>query len=124
MHHLLKHINQDITRRLSKDKASTVNKTEYRSKRNPTCKSWWAQQTAKASGPFHLINRPTGLQLKRNAKLPTVIGLTTMHAVCCNLLGSLVASGRVLDSRPRGRGFEPHWRNCVVVLEQDIFILA
>ena len=27
-------------------------------------------------------------------------------------------SGRVLDSRPRGRGFEPHWRHCVVVLEQ------
>ena len=29
-------------------------------------------------------------------------------------------SGRVLDSRPRGSGLEPH---CVVVLEQDIFIL-
>ena len=26
------------------------------------------------------------------------------------------------DSRPRGRGFEPHWRHCVEVLEQDIFI--
>ena len=33
-------------------------------------------------------------------------------------------SGRVLDSRPRGRGFEPHRRNSVVVLEQDTFILA
>ena len=33
-------------------------------------------------------------------------------------------SGRVLDSRPRGRGFEPHRRHCVVVLEQDTFILA
>ena len=30
-------------------------------------------------------------------------------------------SGRVLDSRPRGRGFEPHWRHCVVSLEQDTF---
>ena len=28
-------------------------------------------------------------------------------------------SGRVLDSRPRGHGFEPHRRYCVVVLEQD-----
>ena len=27
--------------------------------------------------------------------------------------------GRVLDSRPRGRRFEPHRRHCVVVLEQD-----
>ena len=33
-------------------------------------------------------------------------------------------SGRVLDSRPRGRGFEPHQRHCLVVLEQDKFILA
>ena len=28
-------------------------------------------------------------------------------------------SGRVLDSRPRGHGFEPHRRHCVVVNEQD-----
>ena len=56
MYHLLKHINQDITRRQSKDKDPTVNKTEYRSKRNPTGKPWWAQQTANASGPYHLIN--------------------------------------------------------------------
>ena len=35
--------------------------------------------------------------------------------------GAQWLSGRVLDSRPKGRGFEPH---CVVVLEQDTFILA
>ena len=33
-------------------------------------------------------------------------------------------SGRVLDSRPKGRRFEPHRRHCLVVLEQDTFILA
>ena len=33
-------------------------------------------------------------------------------------------SGRVLDSRPRGRGFEPHQPHCVVVFEQDTFILT
>ena len=33
-------------------------------------------------------------------------------------------SGRVLDLRPKGRGFEPQRRCCVVVLEQDTFILA
>ena len=33
-------------------------------------------------------------------------------------------SGRVLDSRPKGRGFEPHRRHCVLILEQDTFILA
>ena len=32
-------------------------------------------------------------------------------------------SGRVLDSRQRGRGIEPHRRHCIVVLEQDTFIL-
>ena len=32
--------------------------------------------------------------------------------------------GRVLDSSSRGRGFEPHRRHCVVVLEQGTFILA
>ena len=39
-------------------------------------------------------------------------------------MGAQWLSGRVLDSRPRGRGFEPHQRHCVVVLEQDTFILA
>ena len=33
-------------------------------------------------------------------------------------------SGRVLDSRQKGCGLKPHWRHCVVVLEQDTFILA
>ena len=38
-------------------------------------------------------------------------------------MGAQWLSGRVLDSRPKGRGFEPHWRHCVVVLEQDTLIL-
>ena len=38
--------------------------------------------------------------------------------------GALWLSGRVLDSRPRGLGFEPHRRRCIVVLEQDTFILS
>ena len=29
--------------------------------------------------------------------------------------GAQWLSGRVLDSRPRGRGFESHWCHCVVV---------
>ena len=33
-------------------------------------------------------------------------------------------SGKVLESIPRGHGFEPHRRHCVVVLERDTFILA
>ena len=38
--------------------------------------------------------------------------------------GAQWLSGRVLDSRQSGRGFEPHRRHCVVVLEQDTLILA
>ena len=41
-----------------------------------------------------------------------------------SFLGEQWLSGRVLDSRQRGRGFETHRRHCVVVLEQDTFILA
>ena len=40
------------------------------------------------------------------------------------LRGAQWLSGRVLDSRQRGRGFEPHKHHCVVVLEHDTFILA
>ena len=40
------------------------------------------------------------------------------------VVGAQWLSGRVLDSRPKGRGFEPHRRHCVVVLEQDTSILA
>ena len=39
-------------------------------------------------------------------------------------MGAQWLSDIVLDSRPRGRGFESHRRHCVVVLEQDTFILA
>ena len=39
-------------------------------------------------------------------------------------MGAQWLSGRVLDSRPKGRGFEPHRRHCVVVFKQDTFILA
>ena len=34
------------------------------------------------------------------------------------MLGAQWLSGRVLDSRPRGRGFEPHRRHCVVSLSK------
>ena len=36
--------------------------------------------------------------------------------------GAQWLSGRVLDSRPKGREFEPHRHHCVMVLEQDTFI--
>ena len=38
--------------------------------------------------------------------------------------GAQWLSGRMPDLRLRGRGVEPYWRHCVVVLEQEPFILA
>ena len=35
-------------------------------------------------------------------------------------VGAQWLSGRVLDSRPKGRGFEPHQRHCVVFLSKNI----
>ena len=35
-------------------------------------------------------------------------------------MGAEWLSGRVLDSRPRGRGFEPHQCHCVVSLSKNI----
>ena len=36
-------------------------------------------------------------------------------------MGAQWLSGRVLDSRPKGRGFEPHRRHCVVFLSKNIY---
>ena len=35
-------------------------------------------------------------------------------------MGAQWLSGRVLDSRPRGHGFEPHLRHCIVSLSKNI----
>ena len=54
------------------------------------------------------------------------IKIKSFFARCdfCPLLitfkGAQWLSGRVLDSRPKGRGFEPHWRHCVVSLSKNI----
>ena len=69
---------------------------EHWSKRKPTVEPRWAKQQTKKlrpqptkinnfmSGPSSSESdaRPTGVQLKREAKFLTVIGLTTKHADC------------------------------------------
>ena len=42
------------------------------------------------------------------------------HKSKLNISRAQWLSGRVLDSRPRGRGFEPHRHHCVVSLSQNI----
>ena len=64
---------------------------------------------------------------ERGLKLEPWQQITNNVAVChdkTRVQGAQWLSGRVLDSRLKGRRFEPHRRHCVVVLEQDTFILA
>ena len=61
----------------------------------------------------------------RGTQSPSKVSrMRTMSHITTPMLGAQRLSGRVLDSRPRGRGFESHRRHCVVVLEQDTFSLA
>ena len=46
------------------------------------------------------------------------------QSVSITITGAQWLSGRVLDYRQRGHEFEPHRRHCVVVHEQDTFILS
>ena len=42
------------------------------------------------------------------------------HICDIEIKGAQWLNGRVLESRPRGRGFEPHRRHCVVSLSKNI----
>ena len=68
---------------------------EHWSKRKPTVEPRWTKQQTKKLRPqptkintfffgaiIESVARPTGVQLKREAKLLTVIGLNTKHADC------------------------------------------
>ena len=72
---------------------------------------------AKQTDRHRLIDRQTDGQKDRQLHR---IHICTFH----KFMGTQGLSGRVLDSRPRCREFEPHWCHCFVVLEQDTFILA
>ena len=77
--------------------------------------------------PPSLVDKQTGqpkmksLPSSQICNFKHLFWLGTSHK---SAFGSEWLSGRVLDSRPRGRGFEPHQRHCAVILEQDTFILA
>ena len=50
--------------------------------------------------------------------------ISLQNATSCDKKYSLFFEKRFIYVRRKGRGFEPHRRHCVVVLEQDTFILA
>ena len=88
------HINQDSSLRWNKESTQQQNNSETLEQQKSN--SWTPVGPTKdrSSGTSQLNwklyagaiikseARPTGLQLKRAAKLLTVIGLTTKHAVC------------------------------------------
>ena len=49
-----------------------------------------------------------------------LIEVITLILLLCLCVVYRELSGRVLDSRPKGRGFEPHQRHCVVSLSKNI----
>ena len=49
----------------------------------------------------------------------TESGKKSIKGLYRTLEGAQWLSGKVLDSRPSGRGLEPHWRHCIVVLGQE-----
>ena len=61
---------------------------------------------------------------QRQMKSPWVGGLILKFVSTVKPVGAQWFSGRVLDSRPMGQGFDPHRHHCVVGLEEDKFILA
>ena len=52
-------------------------------------------------------------------KIPSDI-ICIFHLYIQHIVGVQWLSGRVLDWRPKGRGFEPHRRHCVVSLSKNI----
>ena len=46
--------------------------------------------------------------------------LNAIHGTLFTLMGVQRLSGRVLDSRLKGRGLEPHQRHCLVFLSKNI----
>ena len=57
---------------------------------------------------------------KKDARLIWAILTHLVFRVNAKNSGVQWLSGRVLDSRPRARGFEPHRRHCVVSLSKNI----
>ena len=74
---------------------------------------------------FHILTQDSSLHACAKLHLCTLAYVKDMNQLSVILNeGAQWLSGRVLDSRPKGSGFGPHRRHCVVVLEQDTFILA
>ena len=77
------------------------------------CQVFTASNTS-ILGPYYTPSRPHQVQ-----QVLTTFSLRqrSHHTLT---MGAQWLSGRVLDSRPKGRGFEPHRRHCIVSLSKNI----
>ena len=65
-----------------------------------------------------IIERKQNIIDQFNKKLEQMISKAGVRCLAFLELGVQWLSSRVLDSRPRGRRFEPHQRHCVVSLSK------
>ena len=63
-------------------------------------------------------------QISTRVQICPYVQIAHMNATCYHIctMGAQWLSGRALDSRPKGRGFEPHRRHCVVSLSKNIYL--
>ena len=69
---------------------------------------------------FKLMHTPDHLGWSKWSGIKIVQITYTLIEPLLDSWGAQWLSGRVLDSRPKGRGFEPHRRHCVVSLGKNI----
>ena len=89
---------------------------------------WRSRTQCPESGPevincFMLNSVEHKFILLINVKMPTIVGILTFISMI-NTTSERECSGSVVECLTRDQEFEPHLRHCVVVLEQDTFILA
>ena len=79
--------------------------------------------------PYFVYASSDGSEESAHMQLPLLVDRVKRNTVFYSMLdhfihekkmGAQWLSGRVLDSRPKGRGFEPHRRHCVVSLSKNI----
>ena len=59
-----------------------------------------------------------GIQLPPTAFPDILLAFFLQHKCNIQISGAQLLRGRLLDSRPKGRGFEPNGRHCVVSLSK------
>ena len=97
---------------------TSINKQKSVLKTNFLSSFEWPLKTGFTVWAFKQENL-TLLQVNnKSTDWPThLCSLINMHLL---FEGAQWLSGRVLDSRPRGRGFEPHQRHCIASLSKNI----